>query len=246
MSPRAKKPEEVSAGAPAYIVTFSDMITLLLTFFVLLLSMANEQKDAMYKLGVSSFRRALADFGLSGTLFSGSTGPNFEHAMVKYPVDEGQDETNDRSIDAEAEVLRRVVLDLEKMMKISPAQIDGIPNTFTVADIRFDRGKWKLDQRSTDFLKRYCTQLEENFVKESITLYVVGFANKEKTAKEQWTISSRRAQAASEFIKTRLAGQSQCQVYCWGAGPGGDWTGSTGMVSEDTDILIVTLRKKGE
>ena len=36
-----KKEKKAAAGAPAWMVTFSDMVTLLLTFFVLLLSMAN-------------------------------------------------------------------------------------------------------------------------------------------------------------------------------------------------------------
>ena len=37
----AKKPKKPPAGAPMWMVTFSDMVTLLLTFFVLMLSMAN-------------------------------------------------------------------------------------------------------------------------------------------------------------------------------------------------------------
>ncbi|NOQ50767.1 MAG: OmpA family protein [Desulfuromonadaceae bacterium] len=37
----AKKTKKPPAGAPLWMVTFSDMVTLLLTFFVLLLSMAN-------------------------------------------------------------------------------------------------------------------------------------------------------------------------------------------------------------
>ncbi len=37
----AKKAKKQPAGAPMWMVTFSDMVTLLLTFFVLLLSMAN-------------------------------------------------------------------------------------------------------------------------------------------------------------------------------------------------------------
>jgi chemotaxis protein MotB len=37
----AKKEQQCPAGAPLWMVTFSDLVTLLLTFFVLLLSMAN-------------------------------------------------------------------------------------------------------------------------------------------------------------------------------------------------------------
>ena len=38
---REKKKEEKPAGAPAWMVTYSDMVTLLLTFFVMLLAMAS-------------------------------------------------------------------------------------------------------------------------------------------------------------------------------------------------------------
>jgi len=36
-----KKPKKSAKGAPAWMVTYGDLVTLLLTFFVLLLSMAN-------------------------------------------------------------------------------------------------------------------------------------------------------------------------------------------------------------
>ena len=36
----ASRPEEKKAGPPAYMVSFGDMMTLILTFFILLVSMA--------------------------------------------------------------------------------------------------------------------------------------------------------------------------------------------------------------
>ena len=51
MSRKRKSSEEGKLPVPAYIVTFSDMITLLLTFFVLLLSMASEQKEELFTAG---------------------------------------------------------------------------------------------------------------------------------------------------------------------------------------------------
>ncbi len=53
----ARKPKKQSPGAPSWMVTFSDMVTLLLTFFVLLLSMANMDK-IKFKDAASSIRGA--------------------------------------------------------------------------------------------------------------------------------------------------------------------------------------------
>jgi len=53
----ARKPKKADAGAPAWMVTFSDMVTLLLTFFVLMLSMANMDK-VKFKDAAGSLRDA--------------------------------------------------------------------------------------------------------------------------------------------------------------------------------------------
>ena len=44
---KTPKPEEKKIKVPAYIVTFSDMVTLLLTFFVLLLSFSSFSKESL-------------------------------------------------------------------------------------------------------------------------------------------------------------------------------------------------------
>jgi len=60
---RAKKAAEESKPiVPAYIITFSDMVTLLLTFFVLLITLASKQDHALRRNAESSIRRALANF----------------------------------------------------------------------------------------------------------------------------------------------------------------------------------------
>lgn len=56
--------EDVPAGAPNWMVTFSDVMTLLLTFFVLLLSFATFQKETVMSLG-TSFSEALSSVGKS-------------------------------------------------------------------------------------------------------------------------------------------------------------------------------------
>lgn len=59
----ARKPKKAPAGAPMWIVTFSDMMTLLLTFFVLLLSMAN-MDQAKFQQAADSLAGA---FGVMGS-----------------------------------------------------------------------------------------------------------------------------------------------------------------------------------
>jgi chemotaxis protein MotB len=57
-----KKKKSESGGAPAWMVTYADMVTLLLTFFVLLLSMANMDSQK-FKDALGSLRGAFGIFG---------------------------------------------------------------------------------------------------------------------------------------------------------------------------------------
>lgn len=59
---KKKKPEDAPAGAPDWMVTFSDCMTLLLTFFVLLLSFAGFGEETLNGIG-QSFSDALPSVG---------------------------------------------------------------------------------------------------------------------------------------------------------------------------------------
>lgn len=59
------KCEEAPAGAPLWMATFSDLVTLLLTFFVLLLSMASFEEPAKVATVIQSIQTALSSAGLS-------------------------------------------------------------------------------------------------------------------------------------------------------------------------------------
>ena len=61
---RKQVQEETPAGAPDWMVTFSDCMTLLLTFFVLLISFATFDKDTLPMLG-NSFAWAMPGVGVS-------------------------------------------------------------------------------------------------------------------------------------------------------------------------------------
>lgn len=64
MSRPSRPNEEETGGAPEWMVTFCDCMTLLLTFFVLLLSFATFHKETLPQLG-HSFAQALPAIGLT-------------------------------------------------------------------------------------------------------------------------------------------------------------------------------------
>lgn len=239
---RQPRQEEPKAGAPGWIVTFSDMITLLLTFFVLLLSMAETQVvDHKFMSGRASLQRAFADFGLSGFLINRSSGPQMNYPKPKYRVDAGKDENEDRSVDAETEMLRRVLLDVENMMTISPSQMAGLNKEFIPTDITFERGSSQLDDAAKKRLVALCEQIRVNYGGQDPILYVLGLAAEEKNKRNQWTLSADRAQAVADFISAQQTAEQRWPLYCWGAGSGGEWTGHAGQVTERTHILITVL-----
>ena len=62
---RKKNEEQPPAGAPDWMVTYGDMMTLLLCFFVLLLAMSETKKDERFRQVAASIRSA---FGYDSTL----------------------------------------------------------------------------------------------------------------------------------------------------------------------------------
>jgi chemotaxis protein MotB len=240
------KPEPKKPGAPGWIVTFSDMITLLLTFFVLLLSMAQTQvDDHKFRAGQIALQRAFSDFGVAGLLINHTSGPQMEYPKPKYRVDVGEDEKEDRSIDAETEMLRRVMMDIETMMKISPSQIAGMNKKFLQTNITFARGSSVLKAGDLQTLKTTCQQIRVNYSGQNPILYVLGLAADERDRHKQWTLSAERAQAVADEIRANLPADHKWPIYCWGAGSGGQWTGHAGQVTERTQILIAVLIESG-
>ncbi|HOQ03812.1 MAG TPA: flagellar motor protein MotB [Anaerohalosphaeraceae bacterium] len=240
-----KKPQESPAGAPAWIVTYSDMVTLLLTFFVMLISMADTRVDKhKFMAGSNSIRRALADLGLSGFLIENKSGPEFKHPKPAYNIDEGMDEEKDRSIDARMEMLRRVLFQIETKMKISPSQIDGISKTFLPMKIQFAPKSAVLNEKAQKELQLAWNQICITTTGHEAMVYILGLAGEENTPSGQMILSARRAKAVKDYLETLNTADKKLPIFCWGAGSGGEWTSRNGLTTQQTQILITLIIEK--
>ena len=84
------KPSQ-KAAPPAYMVSFCDMMTLILTFFILLVSMSREQEAGLVAKGVGSFIIAIQSHGLDGILSGQQKQSVFEHVRRKFNVPQDVD-----------------------------------------------------------------------------------------------------------------------------------------------------------
>lgn len=235
-----KRVTEGKSKVPIWIITFSDMITNLLTFFVLLISMGHLRDETLFDLGqaVTFLESVKRGFGFKEKI-------SFGNVDIKYHITNPGELSDGRTIDAKEEEIRRLFKNLSRSMRTMPSQITTPKTNFSVTDIHFEAGEAILNEPANRFLKEFCSHLQQAFTPQAIALYVLGLACDEATEQEQWILSARRAQAVAEFIQDNLSSEPSLRrwaVYWWGAGPGGDWVGQDSPVSKQSHILIAVLR----
>ena len=233
------------------------MVTLLLTFFVLLLTLAEEQDPILFERGRDSFIDSLEYVGL-GMLFGRSNVPHLGDRKIKYSTENPDESAESRTIDASAEELRRLREMLRKYTIIMPSPVIAERIDYSIANIHFPVGHDDLDESAKKFLRGFCRDLQQQVSRKHVILYVLGLASEERTEKERWMISARRAKAVADFLRVTLSSTSEADfqtqqgvlndpskytIYSWGAGSGGGWVDDKSPFSERAQILIAVLRR---
>ncbi len=240
MSRSKKTVEDDSAKVPAYIVTFSDMVTLLLTFFVLLLTLAKTQNPELFNKGRESFVKSIDLWGL-GALWGGLERPTFGKIMIKHYVLNPDESADERTIDSSEDQLRRIFQQIDPSVDSIASQITSENTNFSATDIHFGRDSWELNESAKVFLSDFCSDLHQSKFSQRISLYVVGLARDVSGEKKQWSLSALRAREVANFLKSSFSEQFAWEVHSWGSGPGGMWIKKDGPVSEESHILIAVL-----
>jgi len=251
-SPRAQ--DEKPPKVPAYIVTFSDMVTLLLTFFVMLLSLAEVQDPELFNKGRDSFWKSVKYCGL-GPLLGKRMRTDLGEMKIKYPTSDPNNVSETRGIDEQREKLRQAFERIRQSMVTMPSQIVAAGTNFAVTNIQFAPGRATLNESAKRFLADFCLDLQQSSGSEPGTLYVLGLAGDEATEKKQWLLSAERARVVADLLQQILSSDAARQgqydvlgnkhewsVLCWGAGPGGQWAGQDSPVPKQSQILIAVLK----
>ena len=243
MRRESQRIKESSPKVPAYIVTFSDMVTLLLTFFVMLLSLAQPQDPGLFNIGRDSFLKSMTGLGL-GMLPGRKEKPDLGEDKIKYFIINPDKGFKGRTIDAREENIRRIFQSVSHSMTTMRSKIVAEKSNFAVTNIRFRRGDATVNKAARGFLTKFSVDLQDSAGSEPVKLYVLGLAGEEATDKERWIVSAKRAQAVADFLQDILPSGGKWRIYSWGTGPGGDWVGEESPISSQSQILIAVLRAK--
>jgi len=255
-----KRPKEEVQSVPGWIVSFSDMVTLLLAFFVLLQTFAKTQDPELFYAGQGSFRRAVSGFGIS-SMFSGEIeAPIKDWRKIKYPTaHKTLDPGSQRVIDSDDEEIRMAFREIRRKADVQASAMNEETISVFSTDIIFAPGDVSLNAEATRYLKALAADLERTVDPAKTKLYVVGLAADEKDSKSQWTLSARRAKAVHKALERLLLGgdsERGWKLFSWGAGPGGRWCRKRGIVARTgretdksdlggTHVVISVVRERG-
>lgn len=211
--PSKKCPDCPPPGLPSWMATFSDMVTLLLTFFVLLLSFAKTE-TAKYEAALGSIRNAFGGNVLEhGEVIERGKSPDNKPVMMDSPdiikpfpieflTSEGllkQLEIN-RESDEVLEFMRRDLaeFDLSDFVDVYET-MEGIKVRFK-DPIFFEQGLTSISQASTEVL----VKLIKLLTKRDWTLFVEGHASRgeieKTTGNDAFYLSAMRAIGASKYL----------------------------------------------
>jgi flagellar motor protein MotB len=242
-------PEEEAHETPAWIVSFTDMITLLLAFFIMLQTLAALRDPEMFHMGRDSFNRAIAGLGIPDWLFGKPDGPRFDYTKRKYTSREDRHELpRNRVIDEEDARIRGAFAELREQTRTRASDVTAGLADKRIAPITFAPGTANLRKSAKDYLSHLAINLKQNLPAQTpVTVYVIGLGPDGETERSQWSLSARRGKRVQSFLEKSCADEvvtGRLRFLSWGIGPGDKWQGKIGRIP-DTSHVVVVITEEG-
>ena len=225
---RPKRPAEPKEGIPGWLVSFTDMITLLLSFFVMLQSLARDRQPEMFFLGQGAFREAIASFGIPYFAKGRRLGPDrdFRNTMFSVPEDPN-DTTRGRIWDYEGDEIRAIFKRISDQLATEASDLDTRTIALRPLAMTFSPGSAQLDAAARRELTQVATEWGASLKQHNISIYAIALAPDAPEGPRRWHLSAQRGEQVAQELRRHLAPQLQMQqwnVTSFGAGQGAPWT----------------------
>ncbi|MBS3822222.1 MAG: OmpA family protein [Planctomycetes bacterium] len=229
--------EEKNNEIPLWVVSFTDMVTLLLSFFVMLQAFAHIQDPDLFYAGQGSFRRAIRGMGIPQWLLGKEERLRRDFYIKRHAVEPSKHPSPPEPIiDAEEDRIKQVLQELRE--KFDSSSNDITEETFDVAatPIRFDGTSTRLNRRATDYLDEFAVNVLQARRAANSTIYVIGLAPDVAGKRQQYVLGAQRAEAVRRYLQAQLRQHAgRWTVVCWGGGR------RFGRLPEGTQIGIVVM-----
>lgn len=192
MSRERKKIEDEKKETPSYMVSFGDMMTLMLTFFILLCTFAKEKRAQFIADGIGSFRAAVNSLGLPGLLPTDREALTLEFRKNMYKFNKKYPSILDDWEEVEED---QMDLSIEKLKASIQETMGEKSEVWLSTPVTFAMGETELREEHILFLRKILPLLESGDWKISIE----GFGDKEETP-DALTVSLKRAISVTRFI----------------------------------------------
>ncbi len=215
--------EEKGESAPLWIISFADMISLLMAFFVMLLALSNSQSNTLCENGdgifdrtIASFNNSINSFGMPG-LFGKKLNLDHNRQMKYYPVDANDPNAGDkRIIDGMEEQIKKLFKQAQNSARTGPSTIRGSKSIFTITPILFAPNSAELTASDKEYLYKFCSDVKSSGQLSGLSIIVIGAAPDSQSLRDKWILAAKRSGAVCNYLKQILS-DTAIKVFAWGA-----------------------------